>query len=246
MSFKNKTVVVTGAGRGIGLKVAETFIEAGAKVYCLDLSDEVSQVALSVGATGGFQCDVSDPESVGGVIDKIAAKSDSIDVLVNAAGIHRQLPFLETSLADFQLILGVNLVGTFIASQAVARKMAEQGKGGAIVNFSSVGAEHTTPNSSAYAASKGGVTSLTRAMAVGLAPHQIRVNAVAPGPVETPMNEIMRQNPEYVARMIDRVPLGRQGQPEDIAQLVLFLAGEGSSWITGEVVRIDGGISVLR
>ncbi len=245
-SLTGRTAVVTGAAGGIGLAVATRLVADGARVYCVDINEVgVQQSTQRIGASGAFACDISDVTSVTSVVDAVVADAGRIDILVNSAGIHRPAPFLEITEDDFDLMMRVNVKGTFLPSQAVARVMAQTGRG-SIVNFASIAAEHCTPISTAYATTKGAVISMTRGMAVSLAHLQIRVNAIAPGPVETPMTASSREDPGYVARMIDRVPLQRSGVPDDIAGVVAFLASDDSAWITGEVLHVDGGISVLR
>lgn len=237
--------MVTGAAGGIGRAVALRLAADGYLVLACDLHEDRVREALS-GCEGivPFGADISERDQVSRLVDAAVALG-GVTALVNAAGIHRPAPFLETAEDDFDLLMRVNVKGTYLPSLLLGRVMAE-GEGGSIVNFSSVAAHHLTANSALYGATKGAILSLTRGMAVSLAPCGVRVNAVSPGPVETPMNAHRREDPEYVKSMIDRVPLGRQGRPEEMAGVVSFLVGEGSSWMTGAVLEVDGGISVLR
>lgn len=237
--------MVTGAAGGIGRSVALRLAAEGYLVFACDLHEDRVEEALA-GREGvvPFGADVSDRGQVSRLVDAAVARG-RVKALVNAAGIHRPAPFLETVEDDFDLLMRVNVKGTYLPSLLLGRAMVEGG-GGSVVNFSSVAAHHLTASSALYGATKGAVLSLTRGMAVSLAPHGVRVNAVSPGPVETPMNAHRREDPEYVKAMIDRVPLGRQGRPEEVADAVSFLVGEGSSWMTGTVLEVDGGISVLR
>lgn len=237
--------VVTGAAGGIGRAVAARLTRDGYLVVCCDLNrSKTEEVAAKIDAAAAVGLDVADHDQVTELVEA-ATRLGRVTALVNAAGIHRPAPFLHTQECDFDLLMRVNVKGTYLPSLLLGQVMADAG-GGSIVNFSSVASHHLTRNSALYGATKGAVLSMTKGMAVSLAPHGIRVNAVSPGPVETPMNARRREDPEYRKNMIDRVPLGRQGRPEEVAEAVSFLAGTASSWITGAVLEVDGGISVLR
>lgn len=237
--------VVTGAAGGIGRAVATRLATDGHLVVCCDLNrSKAEEVATDIDAATAVGVDVADRDQVTRLV-AAATRLGRVSALVNAAGIHRPAPFLETQESDLDLLMRVNVKGTYLPSLLLGRAMADAG-GGSIVNFSSVASHHLTRNSALYGATKGAVLSMTKGMAVSLAPHGIRVNAVSPGPVETPMNAQQREDPEYRKNMIDRVPLGRQGRPEEVAEAVSFLVSTASSWITGAAFEVDGGISVLR
>lgn len=245
MDLQDKVVVVTGAAGGIGLGVARHAARLGAHVVGVDLDPAVAD-RLADSGCAALALDVTDAEAVDGAVRRVLADHGRIDALVNCAGVVRRHDFVDIPLDEFDLIWRVNVVGVLLPSQAVARAMIGGGIRGAIVNLASVAAEHVGPTSAAYAASKGAVVSLTRAAAVSLAPHGIRVNAIMPGPVETPMNAALRDDPEFRRRIRERIPLGREGHVDDVAHAAAYLCGDGAAWVTGEVLRVDGGASVLR
>jgi glucose 1-dehydrogenase len=245
MNFEGRTIFVTGAARGIGAGVVAHLAGAGATVYGVDLDASVEETASSAGATG-LIADVADEESVARAVAEVVAREGRLDAVVNAAGIVRRASFVDMPLDDLEMMWRVNVRGTFVVSQAAARAMIDCGAAGSIVTFASVAAEHVGSMSAGYATTKGAVVSFTRGAAVSLAPHGIRVNAISPGPIETPMNATLRTDPDHMRALHARIPLGRQGTVADVASSVAFLCSDESSWITGEVLRVDGGVSVLR
>lgn len=244
MEDTTSIAIVTGAAGGIGLAIVERLARDGVRVYGVDLQQDVDERVRKAGGVAGFARDVTQDDVAREVVASVVEAEGQLDTVVNTVGIHRPAPFLDATAADFDALFNVNVRGTFLINHAAAHAMAE--RGGAIINFASIAVQLATANNAIYAASKGAIISLTRAMAVSLAPNQIRVNAIAPGPVDSPMNAAQREDPAYMARMVERVPLGRQGQPADIAGAVAFLVSDEATWITGEVLTIDGGISVLR
>lgn len=245
MASQKRIAVVTGAAGGIGAAVVGRLVDLGWQVHGLDLDPRVSDVAAAVGATGRT-VDVADENAVTAAVAEIVKHHGRVDALVNSAGIVRRAAFVDMTLADLDLMWRVNVLGTVVMSQVVARAMIAAGAGGSIVNVASVAAEHVGPGSAGYASTKGAVVSLTRGAAVSLAEHGIRVNAVMPGPVETPMNAALREDPGYLEKQLARIPLNRQGSPQDVAAAIAFLCSDEAGWITGEVLRVDGGVSVLR
>ena len=249
--FAGKVAVVTGAANGIGAACAELFAASGASVALWDI-DGAAAEALAAALPGGTQahaamaCDVSRIEQVGRAVSTTLERLGHIDILVNNAGIFRAAAFLEVTEADWDAVLAVNLKGAFLVGQAVARVMAARG-GGAIVNMSSVNGTLAIPSIASYNASKGAINQLTRAMALALAEQGIRVNAVAPGTIAT---ELARQavlgSDEARARIMSRTPLGRLGEPAEVAQVCAFLASDAASYMTGEIVVVDGGRMALN
>ena len=241
-SLRGKVVLVTGAGRGIGRAVAERFAGAGSAVAVNDIEAGSADVtALAIGDAGGtamaVPADVSDSAQVGVMVDSVMAAHGRVDVLVNNAGIvSPMLHFLEADEAWWRRIIDVNLTGHFLVSHPVARIMAEQG-GGSIINMSSGGATRAHRSFSAYDATKGGIEALTRAMALDLGPYNVRVNALVPGSIDTtgmPAGERALRG--------ENVPLGRIGEPLDMTGAALFLASDDAAYITGETLRVDGGM----
>ena len=259
-----RTALVTGAASGIGLAVARRFLTEGARVAAADLNRDglaaefggpaEENTAESTGESTPVVTvagDVSRPDDAAHMAAAAARAFGAIDILVNCAGIARHTNFLELPLDEWQLVQDVNATGTFLIAQAVARHMVTErpeGRTRAIVNIASVEA-HVVMASSGhpqvhYNASKGAVHMITRALAVELAPHGIRVNSVCPGVTETPLASFALASPQKRARIERQVPLGRVGQPEDIAAAALFLASEDASYITGEALVVDGGFMV--
>ncbi len=240
---ETRTVLITGGGGGIGRGIAEAFIDNGDRVVLADVdADTVARVASEIGASA-IALDITDEAAVAAAVEEVASDHGPIDVLVNNAGIlsvHGRLTDL--SVADYDAIVRVNILGTFAVTQAVARQMTATGTRGAIVNISSIGGRQPTPGMGAYESSKAAVDSITRWAAIELAANGIRVNAVAPGPVLTPMLQLgMPEGSPERAVWSSRIPLGRLADVEDIAPAVLFLAGPGAAHITGTSLAVDGG-----
>ncbi len=238
-----RIALVTGGAQGIGFASAEAIAESGARIVLADVNAEgVAEAAERLGnGAVGIACDMGDPEQIAGLFDWIEAETGPVSVLVNNAGIALPGEFLETSPEDFRRVIDVNLTGTFLALQRAAKTMVAEGIQGAVVNMSSVNAVVTIPTIAAYCASKGGVMQLTKAAALALAPHGIRVNAVGPGSIDTAMLAGVNDNPEALARIMSRTPLKRIGTPREIGDVVAFLASEKASYITGETIYVDGG-----
>lgn len=235
--------LVTGGAQGIGFASAEALMADGHRIVLADMNAEgvAAAAARLGGGTMGLVCDVSDTAAIGALFDRIEAEAGPVSVLVNNAGITLPGAFLDYSLDDFRKVIDVNLIGSFAALQRAARTMVARGIEGAVVNISSVNAQLAIPTIPAYCASKGGVAQITRAAALALAPHNIRVNAVGPGSIDTAMMAGVNANPEAMARVMSRTPLKRIGTAREVGDVVAFLASPKASYITGETVFIDGG-----
>ena len=240
MRLQDKVAIVTGAASGIGAAIAERFIAEGATVIAADLA--MTDGALAETGTPRLlrhALDVSEPASVARLVTAVRADFQRIHILVNNAGIGRNIPFLETPIEVFDRILAVNLRGTFLMSQAVAKEMSAAG-GGAIVNLGSISGMRGNLGRAAYGASKGGLVTMSEVMAVELARYKIRVNVIAPGPIQTPLIEKML-SPAERRIWTARVPLARYGSVEEVAAAAVFLASDEASYITGHVLAVDGG-----
>jgi len=238
-----KVALVTGAARGIGLATAKRFLAEGWRVALLDIENDLLQGALAALANPQYSlalhCDVSDAKAVTAAIDTLEKRFGRLDALVNNAGVAVFAPLLETSDADWSRIIEVNLTGPFLCTKAAAPLMREHG-GGAIVNITSISAVRASTLRSAYGTSKAGLAHLTKQLAVELASMGIRVNAVAPGPVDTAMAKAVH-TAEIRADYHDAIPLNRYGLEEELAEAIYFLSCERSSYITGQILAVDGG-----
>src|SRR6185369_8399138 len=245
-----KVVAVTGGAQGIGRAIALRFAAAGYAVSITDPDDKAGVEAAAkieqAGAQGLYvPADVSQAEQIERWIEQTIEQLGCPSVLVNNAGIGRRAPFLELTTTDFDRVIAVNLRGTFLCSQAVARRMVGQRLGGAIINIASTRAFMSEPGTEAYTASKGGIVALTHAMAISLGTHGIRVNCISPGWIETRDWQYTprAQRPEHSERDRLQHPVGRVGRPEDIADACFYLA-EQATFMTGQNITLDGGMSV--
>ncbi len=249
MLLDNKVAIVTGGARGIGYAIVRRFLEEGGRVVIADIDDNAGARAAEELAVFGpvrfVECDVGERLDVRNMIAATLDAFGDIDVLVNNAAILAEADFLSLDETDFDRVLRVNLKGTFLCSQAAARHMVERitagGSPGAIVNLSSVNAIFAIANQVPYSVSKGGINQLTKVMALSLAPHGIRVNAIGPGSIATEMLDAVMANPEGRQRVLSRTPLGRIGEPKEIAAVAAFLASDEASYITGQTIYADGG-----
>jgi NAD(P)-dependent dehydrogenase (short-subunit alcohol dehydrogenase family) len=251
--LKDKVAIVTGAARGIALAIAKRFVAEGAKVVLADvLERDGATAAKHLGGSARFvKCDVGDPADVGALVEAACKTfSGDIDILVNNAGIIHGADFLELKESDFDRVLRVNLKGSFLVGQAVAQRMVSQvaagKKPGVIINMSSINSVVAIPNQLPYCVSKGGVAQLTRVMALALAPHGIRVNAVGPGSIMTEMLATVAVDRTAKRNVLSRTPLGRIAEPEEVASVAVFLASDDANYVTGETVFVDGGRLALN
>ena len=246
--LRGKVAIVTGAKQGMGKSHALILARAGAKVVVSDISQDecqlvVDEIKKERGEAIAVKCDISNKANVDYLIKETLNAFKKIDILVNNAGIFPFKPFLEMQEADFMKVINVNLKGYFLCSQAVAKEMAKQ-KSGVIVNIASVGMGQVGMGFAGlthYCASKGGVVAMAEAMALELAPMGIRVNCIAPGAIETPGASSTNQDPKVTEAMLAPIPMHRKGKSEEVANAVLFLASEESSYMTGSVMVVDGG-----
>ena len=245
MKLKDRIAIVTGASKGIGLACAERFAADGATVIMSDVDDGAGEAAAkAIGATY-MHCDVSKASEVNALVEAVVKRFGAIDILMNNAGIAMAGDFLSITEADLDKVLGINLKGSFLMLQACARHMVKQAeagrKPGAIINMSSVNDTLAIPTIVSYCMSKGGVSQLTRATSIYLAPYGIRVNAIGPGSIRTDMYKGVVADPAAVKRVMSRTPMGRPGEPSEVASIAAFLASDDASYVTGETIYADGG-----
>ena len=252
MLLAGKVAIVTGAAQGIGEACAVRLAKEGGKIVLCDVNDAAgAAVAKAIDAAGGnatfVDCDVAMPADVTAAVAAALKAYGRIDVLVNNAGVVDDAPFLDLPLEELDRVLSINLRGAFLMAQAVARQMVKQGRpkngasAGAIVNMSSINERFGLPDHVAYSMSKGGISQLTKAMAVALAAQGIRVNAVGPGTIDTPLLANVVKDKAFRAKVLSRTPIGRYGRPEEIAAIVAWLASDEASYITGTTIFADGG-----
>jgi NAD(P)-dependent dehydrogenase (short-subunit alcohol dehydrogenase family) len=250
MSLEGRVALITGGGNGIGRACAERFAHDGAQVAVADINSAEGQAVASVLRDAGheaifLQCDVAKSDEVRATVERTIDAFGSIDILVNNAAIIKGIDFLEISEADFDAVLNVNLRGAFLMAQAVARQMVAQVKAGrrpgSVINMSSVNAVFAIANQVPYSVSKGGLNQLTKVMALSLAEHGIRVNAIGPGSINTRILKTVMTDEAARAKLLSRTPLGRIGEPEEIAAVAAFLASDDASYITGQTIYADGG-----
>ena len=235
--------LVTGGAQGIGYACAEALREDGKRIILCDINEEGVKAASEKMSddTIGLACDMGNTDQVNAMFDTIEAKYGPVEVLINNAGIAAPGEFLSYDLDAFERVINVNLRGVFHAIQRAANAMVESKIEGAIVNMSSINAVVSIPAIPAYCASKGGVMQITKAAALALAPHNIRVNAVGPGSIDTEMMAGVNANPEAMKMVMSRTPLKRVGSAQEIGDVVAFLASKKASYITGETIYVDGG-----
>lgn len=246
-SLQGKVAIVTGAATGIGKAIAIEMARRGASVVVNYIGkpdpaqDVVKTIKSESGAAVAIEGDVSNSQEVLRMIQQTLAQFGHIDVLVNNAGIEKEVPFLDLPEAEWDAIIAVDLKGPFLCTQAAAREMAKRRKG-TIINISSVHEDLPFPGYAPYCAAKGGLRMLCRDLALELAKFNINIVNVAPGAIDTPINDATMKNPEKVLALKREIPLGRVGQPQDVAKLVCYLASDDASYITGTTVVIDGGL----
>jgi glucose 1-dehydrogenase len=248
LQLQDKVAVITGSSSGIGSAIALAFAKEGAAIAVDYRShpDEAKEIVDQVEGFGGkaipVRADVSSPEDVKNLIQKAVEAFGRLDVMVNNAGVEEKMPFLDTPLDVWNKTIAVNLTGAWLGCQEAARQMVNQGRSGRIINVSSVHEDLPMPTNSPYCAAKGGIKMLMRTIAVELAAHNITVNNIAPGAVDTPMDAPLKEDADQMQQLLSEIPLGRMGKPEEVASLAVYLASDAASYVTGSTFVIDGGM----
>jgi NAD(P)-dependent dehydrogenase (short-subunit alcohol dehydrogenase family) len=249
LNLSGRVAVVTGAGSGIGAAIANGLAKAGAKVAVVDCDGEAAaSVAARLAAGGGtaiaFTCDVTREDTVRAVADEVTSRLGASDILVNNAGILRPGPLETVSIESWNAVLAVNLTGYLIAAQAFSPDMIKVGRG-SIIHIASIAGISTQPRSGAYSASKAGVLQLSKQLALEWGPHGVRSNAILPGLIRTPLSAAFYENREFEEKRKALVPTRRIGEPDDVAQAVLFLASDRASYVNGAEILVDGGLNTM-
>ncbi len=247
--LEGKVALVTGAGSGIGYAIAEKFAAEGARL-CVNYyghGDDARALAQKLSSGGSrsiaVEADVSKRDQVQAMVDRAVKELGGVDVLVNNAGIEKDVPFLDLDDDTWERMVSVDLRGVFICTQIAARQMRDARKGGSIVNISSIHEDHTFPGYTPYCAAKGGVRMLMRNTALELAQFGIRVNNIAPGAIATPINNGTLHDPQKMQVLRQIIPEGRMGKPDEVASVALFLASDDASYVTGSTYYVDGGMT---
>lgn len=247
MRFKDRVAIITGGASGLGKVTAQGFAREGGTVIILDIAEEkarstVEKITSQGGKAVAIKADATKGQEVKSAVAKIAEEQDRIDILINNLGWSESIPFLESDEALWRKVLNLNLISTLNCCHAVLPYMVKQ-QYGRIVNIASIAGRQPRTMAVAYGAAKAGVISVTKSLAVAMAPYNIRVNCVAPGPMDT---DLIRQlRPEHTEAILKQVTLGRWGQPEEVATAVLFLASDEASYIVGQTLTVDGGNEML-
>ncbi|MYM96745.1 SDR family NAD(P)-dependent oxidoreductase [Duganella vulcania] len=247
MKLSNKVAIVTGATQGIGLACAQRLVAEGAKVMLVDIKPEGASAAATLGGQARFfAADVSQKCDVDALVAATLAEFGRIDILINNAGVTHAADFLDLTEDDFDRVLRINLKSMFLCGQAVAREMVKQ-RSGCIINMSSVNAELAIPNQVPYVVSKGAINQLTKVMSLNLVTHGIRVNGIGPGTILTELaKQAVMASPEARHTILSRTPMGRCGEPEEVASIAAFLASDDASYMTGQTLYVDGGRLALN
>jgi NAD(P)-dependent dehydrogenase (short-subunit alcohol dehydrogenase family) len=246
MNPKIKTAVITGGATGLGLATAKKFVENNIKTIIIGRNEKnLAETSKNLGALCSYKVfDLSNLKGIPQLVNEVTSEFGAIDILVNNAGINQKKAFTEVTDEEFQQVILTNITSVFVLSREVARIMLQQ-KSGCIINISSMAAQYGIPYVIAYTASKSAIEGMTKAMAVELSPGGIRVNCVAPGFIETNMSaKALDDDPQRKQKVLSRTPMGKLGQPDDIADAVYYLASDAAKYLTGVVLPVDGGNSI--